>query len=188
MHLSPPHIHTTCSTSLILVDFIKWIKSGAEKNMTLLIMQFCHLILCETSLSLASFDQLVFLSVPRHDKPLSSQSGCSMSCLGQAFSVVLLVFKDYKGCMLTTSRWSVFIICTQFLSIFLCNYVTVCLNYNVVTIVHYLFTQWHAPPRTARLHNPGKTDKPFRHFTKSRHPLCTITLYSQCKWMGLCTR
>ena len=33
--------------------------------MTLLIMQFCHLTLRETSLSLASFDQLAFLSVPR---------------------------------------------------------------------------------------------------------------------------
>ena len=64
-----------------------------------------------------------------------------MSCLGHAFSVVLLVLKDYKGCMLTTSRCSVFIVSTQFLSIFLCNYVNVCLNYNVVTFVHYLFTQ-----------------------------------------------
>ena len=113
--------------------------------MTLLIMQFCDLVLCETSLSLASFNQLSFSFCAqthnfRYEKPLS-QSGCSMSCLGQAFSVLLLVFKDYKGCMLTTSRCSVFIVSTQFLSIFLCNYVNVCLNYNVVTFVHYLFTQ-----------------------------------------------
>lgn len=74
--------------------------------MTLLIMQFCHVVLCETSLSSASFDQLVFLSVPRHTTSGMETviSGCSMSCLGQAFSVVFLVFKDYKGCMLTTSR------------------------------------------------------------------------------------
>lgn len=114
---------------------------------------------------------------------LVSQSGCSMSCVGQAFSVVLLVFKDYKGCMLTTSRWSVFIVSTQFLSIFLCNYISVCLNYNALTFGHYLCTQWHALPRTARLHNPGNGDKPFRHFTRSPHPLHTTTPYSQYKWI-----
>jgi hypothetical protein len=34
--------------------------------MTFLIKRFCHLILRETSLSLASFDQLLVLSVPTH--------------------------------------------------------------------------------------------------------------------------
>jgi len=64
----------------------------------------------------------------------------------------------------------------------------VCLNYNVVTFGHYLCTQWHAPPRTARLHNHGKGDKPFRHFTRSPHPQHTITPHSQYKWIVLHTR
>jgi hypothetical protein len=62
----------------------------------------------------------------------------------------------------------------QFLPI-LCSYVSVCLNDNIVTFVHSLLTQRHESPRTARLHNPGKGDEPFRHFTKSHNVLQLLT-------------
>lgn len=155
MHLSPPRTHITryppISSLLILSNNIwcgeKWHPSLCNS----VTLYYVKPLWAELGFIWpVSFSFCAQTHNFSYEKPLS-QSGCSMSCLRQAFSVVLLVFKDYKGCMLATSRWLVFV-SKQFLSIFLCNYVTVCLNYNVVTFVHYSFTQWHAPPRTARLH------------------------------------